>query len=474
MNNSTCTINDLRNTQSWNSSEILHLSHNPFEIITFQDTDIPNIKFDKKKNPLDKLLFETICNDLKENKWKYIPTTDVWIPTKPNSTDFAYELKKKYSISSEIDEQYKNVLFFDRNYEEIEEFTKFFNEHKNTLTNVYGEVQDITNEEAWSILSALNHDNNSINPEQRNYRLGVDKNDLSQLIIVEKRDGTYLQRPVNLESLLEKAYLNTIENKRDAQKVIKQQTYAVSDELNSLFSDIWIACREKTSDSYKEVGKLYSRYTGRNTVPVTKPLTLQLGDSINDEKINSLNYITDNIYQIETEKSLFPVFAIDKSISLQCDEALMKKTVDYGDFVIIENKAAEPYIVYELITKGLMPSHTEEFFNKLSNFIEQYPAKYIDLYPITADNFLSSFSKYVDIENNKDKSVLELASELIKLVEPQEKAKLDKVLKIKGVTSPLKLKEVLNFELEKHNLKKNNLTTTDKNIENKRKSVYER
>lgn len=211
----------------------------PFSIIENIEKGRVNIKFDSVKITN----FKDIVKEIKEEGWKFAPSTKQWYPVGnavKNANEFAKNLQEKYSVNissvremnpaetSEIAKEnnfisvksvikntnnenaYKDIKFFDRNYRESEEFMDYFNSR---LPELNGNLQPISEKQASVILHALNHDNSGFISQRKN-RLGIDKD--NNFVVFTKEGSMVKTVKTDLQGLLQFAREQAERNLEDA------------------------------------------------------------------------------------------------------------------------------------------------------------------------------------------------------------------------------------------------------------------
>lgn len=215
----------------------------PFSIINNKNKGRVNIKFDTTYDNPD---FQKIIKELKSNGWKYAPSTKQWYPVGKaveKAADFAVKLQKCFSDKKEEYKEssvYDGIRFFDRNYNESQELTKYLNRTLNP---------HITLKESSLILEALEHDN-SDTIENRNERLGLNKE--NKLVVLSRKDEKVeLKELKDVKHLLNYALVKSI-NDLEGIKELQQKNLETG---NAAVIDFMAPIYERTIARKKEVVK---------------------------------------------------------------------------------------------------------------------------------------------------------------------------------------------------------------------------
>lgn len=194
---------------------------------------------------------------------------------------------------------------------------------------------------------------------------------------------------------------------------------------------------------------------------------LSVGDKLGEDTVSDLFWISDGVCQATLSREVNGVasaqnyFVIDNSIINQLDDELKELVVSFDSKSVIENKSYEPYILKELIEKGLMPPRDDEFVQKLDEFIAGHPLKYEKLKPVDYLNFERKLQEIAEVDKAFNKTPFELGQQLITLVDETDKPRLKKWLMAKGCESEESMARVFEFWLNKKDLKQDRTKQKD-------------
>lgn len=198
------------------------------------------------------------------------------------------------------------------------------------------------------------------------------------------------------------------------------------------------------SEAQKLSEKKYSKSLSKERVP-----ELTVGDSVGKDKAIDVFKIADGVYQATLSReengvgSAQNYFVIDNSIVQQLNSELKELVVSFDSRSVIENKAYEPYILRELISKNFMPPRDEDFVQKLDEYISVHPLKYEKLKPVDYLNFEKKLKEIAEVDKEFNKTPFELGQQLVALVDESDRPKLMDWLKNKqGCDSPENMKRV--------------------------------
>ena len=198
------------------------------------------------------------------------------------------------------------------------------------------------------------------------------------------------------------------------------------------------------SEAQKLSEKKYSKSLSKERVP-----ELTVGDSVGKDKAIDVFKIADGVYQATLSREENGVgtaqnyFVIDNSIVQQLNSELKELVVSFDSRSVIENKAYEPYILRELISKNFMPPRDEDFVQKLDEYISVHPLKYEKLKPVDYLNFEKKLKEIAEVDKEFNKTPFELGQQLVALVDESDRPKLMDWLKNKqGCDSPENMKRV--------------------------------
>ncbi|MBR3645407.1 MAG: hypothetical protein IKN54_03225 [Lachnospiraceae bacterium] len=232
----------------------------PFDIIENSEKGRVNIKFNPAKN---NPYFEDIVKELKEHGWRYAPSSKAWYPVKiGDSRNFVKELYDKYEAlilsesviknsNSENINPYAGIKFFDRNYNEAEDFAKYFSDNHT----------EISLEDAKTILAALNHKEDGI-VENRSDRLGLDSE--NNLVIVSKNKNEINIEKTDLNSLLKIAKDMSHSTYHDCcvalEEHLKKDELSKDSQLQSIFKEMYENCRDDALEIKNNMDQVFEKY----------------------------------------------------------------------------------------------------------------------------------------------------------------------------------------------------------------------
>ena len=187
---------------------------------------------------------------------------------------------------------------------------------------------------------------------------------------------------------------------------------------------------------------------------------LSVGDKLGEDIVSDLFWISDGVCQATLSREVNGVgsaqnyFVIDNSIINQLDEELKELVVSFDSKSVIENKSYEPYILKELIEKGLMPPRDDEFIQQLDEYISVHPLKYEKLKPVDYLNFERKLQEIAEVDKAFNKTPFELGQQLIALVDESDRERLNIWLRKQGCDSREHMAEVFDSWLNNKEQKK--------------------
>ena len=449
----------------------------PFDIINNEAKGRVNIRFNPaKQNPY----FSDILKELKANKWKYAPSTRQWYPVNvEGSREFAQRLQEKYSsalnevsvekenfsskedVSVEKFSELDDIIYFDRNYNEAVDFTEYLN--KNILQLKAG-VKKVELSEAKTILKALNHENTGF-INQRRDRLGLDKD--KNLVIVSRENGNVEAKKTDLNGLIrtakEMAEKTLKESKICLEKYNKKQPI-YEQEIKDIFVNLWESCVEQSACVAADMAKVYEKYYRQPELKRSKAVVrpLEEGDKVGKSTVADLFQISNGVYQAalaeEAGDGVLAVqsyFVVDENIASNLRPELIGLMEKHDSRYVIETKRNEPYILKELISKGLMPPRDNDFVQKLDGYIALHPEKYAKLYPITSFNFAMKLKELSEIDNESRNDAFLLGKQLMSMVEEDDKKRVGKWIIEQGGTSEEAMRNLFQGWISGKEMKKN-------------------
>lgn len=272
-------LNDISNSLSEIDSDEQRIL--PFSIFENKEKGRVNIKFDTAKINRD------IIKELKAHGWKYAASTKQWYPVGnavKTASDFANRLQEKYSETRNSNMEkpmdlgleqspYDGIRFFDRNYNESEDFAKFFN------SNIYlfkkGKESAITEEDAATILKAIGYEKDGI-VEQRKLRVGLDNKD--KIVILTSENGNVKTEKIELSDILEfaknKAEERVIESKQMFQNYLGKEP-VVKKDLQDIFISLYETCVTQSEEIDSKMKLLYDSFIGKKHEQVKEAVLYQ-------------------------------------------------------------------------------------------------------------------------------------------------------------------------------------------------------
>lgn len=187
---------------------------------------------------------------------------------------------------------------------------------------------------------------------------------------------------------------------------------------------------------------------------------LSVGDKLGEDTVSDLFWISDGVCQATLSREVNGVgsaqnyFVIDNSIINQLDEELKELVVSFDSKSVIKNKSYEPYILKELIEKGLMPPRDDEFIQQLDEYISVHPLKYEKLKPVDYLNFERKLQEIAEVDKAFNKTPFELGQQLIALVDESDRERLNIWLRKQGCDSSEHMAEVFDSWLNNKEQKK--------------------
>ena len=256
----------------------------PFSIIDNREKGTVNIKFDTvENNPV----FNNILKELKLNGWKFAPSTKQWYPVGnavKSASDFANRLQEKYTEIRNLNMEkpmdlgpekspYDGIRFFDRNYNESEDFAKFFNSNIHLFKK--GKESAITEEDAATILKAIGYEKDGI-VEQRKLRVGLDNKD--KIVILTSENGNVKTEKIELSDILEfaknKAEERVIESKQMLQNYLGKEP-VVKKDLQDIFISLYETCVTQSEEIDSKMKNLYDSFIGKKHEQVKEAVLYQ-------------------------------------------------------------------------------------------------------------------------------------------------------------------------------------------------------
>lgn len=234
-----------------------------------------------------------------------------------------------------------------------------------------------------------------------------------------------------------------------------------SQSLNGFFSSLdKIIHVENDTDIKNELMESLLGPSEAHKVSKESTKELSVGDKLGEDTVSDLFWISDFVCQVTLSREVNGVgsaqnyFVIDNSIIKQLDEELKELVVSFDSKSVIENKSYEPYILKELIEKGLMPPRDDDFIQQLDEYISVHPLKYEKLKPVDYLNFERKLLEIAEVDKSFNKTPFELGQQLIALVDESDRERLNIWLRKQGCDSREHMAEVFDSWLNKQEQKK--------------------
>ena len=231
--------------------------------------------------------------------------------------------------------------------------------------------------------------------------------------------------------------------------------------LNGFFSSLdKIIHVENDTDIKNELMESFLGPSEAHKVSKESTKELSVGDKLGEDTVSDLFWISDGVCQATLSREVNGVgsaqnyFVIDNSIINQLDEELKELVVSFDSKSVIKNKSYEPYILKELIEKGLMPPRDDEFIQQLDEYISVHPLKYEKLKPVDYLNFERKLLEIAEVDKPFNKTPFELGQQLIALVDESDRERLNIWLRKQGCDSREHMAEVFDSWLNKQEQKK--------------------
>lgn len=231
--------------------------------------------------------------------------------------------------------------------------------------------------------------------------------------------------------------------------------------LNGFFSSLdKIIHVENDTDIKNELKESLLGPSEAHKVSKESTKELSVGEKLGEDTVSDLFWISDGVCQATLSREVNGVgsaqnyFVIDNSIINQLDEELKELVVSFDSKSVIENKSYEPYILKELIEKGLMPPRDDEFIQQLDEYISVHPLKYEKLKPVDYLNFERKLQEIAEVDKAFNKTPFELGQQLIALVDESDRERLNIWLRKQGCDSREHMAEVFDSWLNNKEQKK--------------------
>ena len=400
-------LNDISNRLSEIDSDEQRIL--PFSIFENKEKGRVNIKFDTAKINRD------ILKELKAHGWKYAASTKQWYPVGnavKTASDFANRLQEKYSETRNPNmdkpmelgpekSPYDGIRFFDRNYNESEEFAKFFNSNIHLFKK--GKESAITEEDAATILKAIGYEKYGI-VEQRKLRVGLDNKD--KIVILTSENGNVKTEKIELSDILEfaknKAEEQVIESKQMLQNYLGKEP-VVKKDLQDIFISLYETCVTQSEEIDSKMKLLYDSFIGKKHEQVKEAVLYQR---------NSFRG-----WEVSTDK--------DFKKSVYCRPF---EQTDRSGYILMAGKEGKDGFWQEKFVREMLKSNN---WNEREALIETLTTLASDKETCTAlgikepqslNGFFSSLDKIIHVENDTD-----IKNELMEsLLGPSEAHKVSK------------------------------------------------
>ncbi|WP_149554547.1 hypothetical protein [Treponema pectinovorum] len=364
----------------------------PFSIINNREKGRVNIKFNTTENNPK---FAEILKELRSNGWKYAPSTKQWYPVGnavSGAEDFANKLKEKYTSSSNSvmekpmdigtkKSPYDGIRFFDRNYNETEDFAKYFNENLNLLHK--DDSFKISEENASTILKAVGYESIGI-IEQRRVRIGLDKND--KIVILNLSNGKIETQSVDFQDFLDFAKEKSMERVEQSKLILKNyrgKESSLTNELRDIFKNLYESCVEQAEEVDSKMAQIYDSFYPKEK-EVSKSAVIYQRNSYRGWEISFDEDFKNSVY--------FRSFAQG----------------DKNGYIIMKGKEGKDGFWQEKFVQELLNTNNDsnrfaliETFETLMSDRKNSAISSIEN-PQSVEGFLSSIEKIINIENGTD------------------------------------------------------------------------
>ena len=164
------------------------------------------------------------------------------------------------------------------------------------------------------------------------------------------------------------------------------------------------------------------------------------GDTIGEDSVSEVLKLSDGVFEAVLSRdmggagSAANYLVINKAVASKCNKNIIALAKETDGLLVFKNKAAEAYIRKELIDKKLcpLPSNNADYYERLSDYVENHPLKYISLLANTAFNFENNLKKMLEIEPEQ-KDILTLGKKLISMASSEEQKRIgQKILESGG------------------------------------------
>lgn len=311
---------------------------------------------------------------------------------------------------------YKGLRFFDRNYSEADEFLKYFNSVKRPG------APDMTASDAEAVLRALDHFNVG-DLRGRSERLALNESD--ELVFVTRDEAGLSTEKTSPQGVITRA----------AEKAVRER-----DQMRAnIGSDAGVeAVRNFAASflkSYEDQAAALSEIKER-LVGSAEGMELKAGQTLAGKPVSDAFQIGSGVWQADFGKpSAKDARLVLTKSAMECvPEPLRGCFSQDGEYFVMENKFADPYVYKALVESGRVMPRDENYMEMLSAHVKKYPAKYLPLYPVTKESFGDCMRKLSKIDGTTDP--LELSNKLLKLVMPSKVTELHKWIGKMSEVSP--------------------------------------
>lgn len=311
---------------------------------------------------------------------------------------------------------YKGLRFFDRNYSEADEFLKYFNSVKRPG------APDMTASDAEAVLRALDHFNVGV-LRGRSERLALNESD--ELVFVTRDEAGLAVEKTSPQGVITRAAEKAV-RERDQMRASVGRDAGI--EALKKFAASILKSYEDQAD---ELSEIKERLVGS-----AEGMELKAGQTLAGKEVSDAFQIGSGVWQADFGKpSAKDARLVLTKSAVECvPESLRGCFSQDGEYFVMENKFADPYVYKALVESGRVMPRDENYMEMLSAHVKKYPAKYLPLYPVTKESFGDCMRKLSKIDGTTDP--LELSNKLLKLVMPSKVTELHKWIGKMSEVSP--------------------------------------
>ena len=155
------------------------------------------------------------------------------------------------------------------------------------------------------------------------------------------------------------------------------------------------------------------------------------GDVLGEDTVTDVYKISDGVFEAVLSQDMKGVgsatnyLVINKSVASKCNKKIIALAEENENLFVFKNKASEAYIRKELIDRNLcpLPENKDDYYQKLSEYVEKHPLKYASLAPNDSFNFENNLKKMIALEPEQ-KDILALGKKLISMASPDEQKRI--------------------------------------------------